>query len=65
MTSVASCCPCYPKKSGRDAKLCLSARAHDKVLRIARTIADLDAKDHIAADHLAEAIQYRRLDRRL
>jgi magnesium chelatase family protein len=46
-------------------ELGLSARAHDKVLRIARTIADLDAKDHIAADHLAEAIQYRRLDRRL
>jgi magnesium chelatase family protein len=43
----------------------LSARAHDKVLRIARTIADLAGADNIAADHLAEAIQYRRLDRQL
>ncbi len=43
----------------------LSARAHDKVLRIARTIADIDGGDRIAAHHLAEAIQYRRLDRKL
>lgn len=41
----------------------LSARAHDKVLRLARTIADIDAAADISADHLAEAIQYRRLDR--
>lgn len=41
----------------------LSARAHDKLLRIARTIADLDAADAIASEHVAEAIQYRRLDR--
>ena len=44
-------------------ELGLSARAYDKVRRVARTIADIDAKDHIREEHLAEAIQYRLLDR--
>ena len=42
----------------------LSARAHDKVLRVARTIADLDAVESINAGHIGEAINYRTLDRR-
>ncbi len=43
----------------------LSARAHDKICKVARTIADLEGVQTILSDHVAEAISYRRLDRRL
>ncbi|NLW50190.1 MAG: YifB family Mg chelatase-like AAA ATPase [Candidatus Brocadiaceae bacterium] len=43
----------------------LSARAYDKILKVARTIADLEASDRILPQHVSEAINYRTLDRRL
>jgi magnesium chelatase family protein len=47
------------------ADLALSARAYDRVLKMARTIADLAGCDKIGSDHVSEAVQFRSLDRQL
>ncbi|HEX7234632.1 MAG TPA: ATP-dependent protease, partial [Nitrosospira sp.] len=60
---------CVPDLPGENllkqaiSRLHLSGRAYHRILKLARTIADLAESDGIASNHIAEAVQYRKLDR--
>jgi len=65
---------CVPAGSGRNCRIPFSrpasdlhftARAYDRILKVARTIADLAGRDQLEAEDVSEAIQYRTLDRNL
>jgi magnesium chelatase family protein len=64
---VEECCQLSPESQkvlqSAMKKLGLSARAYERILKVARTIADLEASPNISTAHLSEAIQYRNLDR--